>query len=256
MKGDCVVWSLGLVFPSVLKSVTLKQCHLFYQSVADIYWASTNPWVLVWPVIVCYSKSVSLSKLSLSIISGWVAGFYGCLINSVRQLWTQFSALWAGTVSVPDLCPWLLHAGIKEQRSGQHRLLWQRIMMPFCGRALWLLLRASLLTCREVLWALYMGVLWVCIKVSVMWVTRWEDSAFPGKGCPVGPIGSHKNFYVTIHRAYNALSAQEVAISASCSEPGARTSNANCLRLYSCGCASWNNLSMVAWPRRHNSLPG
>lgn len=141
MKGGCVVWCLGLVSPSVMKSITLKPCNLFYQSVADIYWASTNPWILVWPVIVCYSKSVSLSKLSLSIISGWVAGFHRCLINSVRQLWTQFSALWAGTVSVPDLCPWLLHAGIKEQRCRQHHLLRQRITMPFHSRALWVLLR-------------------------------------------------------------------------------------------------------------------
>lgn len=40
-------------------------------------------------------------------------------------------------------------------------------------------------------------------------------------------------------QSVQCLSAQEVAISASCNEPGARTSNANCLRLYaSGGCAS------------------
>lgn len=200
---------------------------------------------------------MSLSEGLLSIISGWVAGFHRCPINSVRQLWTQFSALWAGTGSVPGLCPWLLNAGIKEQSCGQHYLLWQRIMMPFRSRALWLLLwylcthlqRSTLSIACGCSLSMCQG---ICDVSNLV-----ERQCFPWKRMSSWSYWESQKLSVIIHRAYSGLSAQEVAISASCSEPGARTSNVNCLRLYSCGgCARWNNLSMVAWPRRHNSLMG
>lgn len=141
------------VSPSVMKSVTRKQHNLFDQSVADIYWAPTNPWVLVWPEIVCYSKCVSLFKLPPTcVISGWATGFHRCLNTSGTTRHTEHNSLPAElalSLSQLSLCEFSPH---RHQGAGlwQRYLLWQRIMMPsfLSAEHSWSHMGASVVSCR------------------------------------------------------------------------------------------------------------